>query len=503
MKLFDRPLYLLVFILVAMLPVMALMPFSDTTEPRYAEIARLMLERNDWITPWFDLDTPFWGKPPLSFWLQALSMKLFGVSEFAARFPAWLSLCATAALLYHLIKHLLGSVQGMWTAIIYVSTALSFTAGAGVLTDPFLNLGLVLAFVSFVLVLEGKTSFLWRYGFFIGLSIALLAKGPLALVLLGVPLVIWIALSFSKRFPLLKRLPWLGGLAVIAVLVLPWYVLAEIKTPGFLQYFIVGEHFLRFLDPGWKGDLYGTAHEYPHGTIWWFALQAMAPWSLLLIAFVLMIGFSGAVRQRWQALSNIPYFSLFASYFLFVPAFFTLSGNVLWTYVLPAIPAFAYLLAMLIMPYFATVNSKLKSLPVMMALLLPFAAVVLCIVVWLMPNQFKTEKYLVQYWQDTYSECPLVYVGKAPFSARFYSQERSQSLHTEDVSAWIKAQKPSQLCIAVSKKDKQYLMLFEDKKDSMVFSSKRYILFEVHPDQFELTKEAPALISNLHALSRF
>ncbi|WP_369011382.1 ArnT family glycosyltransferase, partial [Oligella urethralis] len=94
LKLFERPLFLLALILVAVLPVMALMPFSDTTEPRYAEIARLMLERNDWITPWFDPQTPFWGKPPLSFWLQALSMKFFGVSEFAARLPSYLSLCA-------------------------------------------------------------------------------------------------------------------------------------------------------------------------------------------------------------------------------------------------------------------------------------------------------------------------------------------------------------------------------------------------------------------------
>ena len=69
--------------------------------------------------------------------------------------------------------------------------------GAGVLTDPFLNLGLVLAFVSFVLVLEGQTSFLWRYGIFVGLSIALLAKGPLALVLFGAPLAIWLGLSTS------------------------------------------------------------------------------------------------------------------------------------------------------------------------------------------------------------------------------------------------------------------------------------------------------------------
>ena len=71
------------------------MPLRDTTEARYGEVALLMFTTNDWITPWFAPDVPFWGKPPLSFWAQALSFKLFGVSEFAARLPALLVTLAT------------------------------------------------------------------------------------------------------------------------------------------------------------------------------------------------------------------------------------------------------------------------------------------------------------------------------------------------------------------------------------------------------------------------
>ncbi|WP_432786506.1 Undecaprenyl phosphate-alpha-4-amino-4-deoxy-L-arabinose arabinosyl transferase [Oligella sp. MSHR50489EDL] len=480
MKLFDRPLFLLSLILLALLPVMALMPFSDTTEPRYAEIARLMLERNDWITPWFDPQTPFLGKPPLSFWLQALSMKLFGVSEFAARFPSWLSLCGGAFLLYRVVQQIHSSQQGLWAAVIYVSTALSFTAGAGVLTDPFLNFGLLLALVSFVMVIEGQRT--WRYGFFIGLSIALLAKGPLALVLLGVPLVLWIALSLKERIALLKRFSWRSGLIITAVLVLPWYILAEIKTPGFLRYFIVGEHYLRFLDSGWKGDMYGTAHEYMRGTIWWFALQAMAPWSLVLIAFALCAPFSSEVRVRWQALPKAPYFSLFLCYGLFVPAFFTLSGNVLWTYVLPAIPAFAYLLSVMIVPYFVNISNKYRAVPIATALLMPVAAIVLCVMVLLVPNQFKTEKYLIQSWQKNAPECLLYYVDKAPFSARFYSAEQSQNLRVDDLDAWLQEHKTKPLCIAVSKRDEESLKYLEHYQDDIVFTSKRYILFKLLPE---------------------
>src|SRR5690606_10973622 len=65
----------LMLVIVLSLPLvsMELVPFYDTSESRYAEIARVMALSGDWITPWFDVDVPFRGKPPLSFWAQALS----------------------------------------------------------------------------------------------------------------------------------------------------------------------------------------------------------------------------------------------------------------------------------------------------------------------------------------------------------------------------------------------------------------------------------------------
>ena len=77
-------------------------PLMDTTEARYAEISRVMVERNDWITPWNDATTPFWGKPPLAFWVTALSLRLFGINEFAARLPHWFMGLAIAWLIWPL-----------------------------------------------------------------------------------------------------------------------------------------------------------------------------------------------------------------------------------------------------------------------------------------------------------------------------------------------------------------------------------------------------------------
>ena len=65
-----------------------------------------------------------------------------------------------------------------------------------------------------------------------------------------------------------KSVPWVSGTLLMLALALPWYVLAENKTPGFLDYFIVGEHWKRFVIKGWQGDLYGNAHSETPGTIW-------------------------------------------------------------------------------------------------------------------------------------------------------------------------------------------------------------------------------------------
>src|SRR5690606_8346371 len=101
-----------------------------------------------------------------------------------------------------------------------------------------------------------KATWLWRYAFFIGLSIGLLAKGPLVLVLVGGPWLIWVLWPTTRRtaWQAVCALPWARGLLLTLMISLPWYIAAEIKTPGFLDYFIVGEHILRFIEPGWQGD---------------------------------------------------------------------------------------------------------------------------------------------------------------------------------------------------------------------------------------------------------
>lgn len=108
-----------------------------------------------------------------------------------------------------------------------------------------------------------------------------MSKGPLALVLTGFPITLWTVWNREWK-NVWNSLPWIKGALLMLALSLPWYLLAERQTPGFLHYFIVGEHFQRFTVKGWQGDLYGSGHASPLGTIWLYGLTMFLPWTLLL-----------------------------------------------------------------------------------------------------------------------------------------------------------------------------------------------------------------------------
>src|SRR5665647_1354434 len=257
-------------------------PLYDTTEARYAEIARKMVELNDWITPWFDYGVPFWGKPPLSFWLSAASIKLFGVNEFAARLPSFLCGLLVAWLVWDWVARR-SNREAIYAVALLLSSSLFFVAAGAVMTDMVLALGCFLTMRGFWLGLHGtaKEKRFERWFLFIGVGVGLLAKGPIALVLSGLPIMIW-TLAKSNFTAVWRGLPWFRGILLTLIISLPWYLIAEAHTLGFLNYFIIGEHWHRFVTPHWQGDQYGHAHLFPYGSIWIFTFAALLPWSILL-----------------------------------------------------------------------------------------------------------------------------------------------------------------------------------------------------------------------------
>ena len=319
-------------------------PLMDTTEARYGEIGRRMAELGDWITPWHAPGVPFWGKPPLSFWCTALSFRSLGVSAFTARLPHWLLGVAGLGLVWDLGRR--RSPRQAVLAVALLAGSLIYLVCSGVvMTDMALAVALLLALRGFWLTVAGDARERRRepWLFFAGLALGLLAKGPIALVLAAGALLPWLLWSRQPR-RLLARIPWLGGVALLLLIAAPWYLLAEGRTPGFLEYFLVGEHWHRFVTPGWSGDLYGEAHAAPRGMVWLYLLVGLLPWSLLLPLGLAL----GWLRLRpGQGRDGGPEEGLWRRYLLcwgLAPmVFFSFSGNVIWPYPLPGCAALALL----------------------------------------------------------------------------------------------------------------------------------------------------------------
>lgn len=419
-----RLLWLVAIAALVRLAMLGMYPLMDQTEARYAEIARRMAELGDWVTPWLDNGVPFWGKPPLSFWMTAASFKVFGVGEFAARLPHWL--CAVA------IATLVGSWrvrsqrEAIYSVVLLSASALFFALAGSVMTDTALALGTTMAMRGFWLGLnETGARRLREQGlFFLGIAIGLLAKGPLTLVLVGAPIFVWTLVTGNFR-RVLREIHWLAGLLILVVLVVPWYVLAESRTPGFLEYFLVGEHWYRFTVPGWTGDLYGHAHVFPRGTIWLCAILALVPWTLLV----------PVAAWRWPRLTKSPgedrpLITYLACWALAPCVFFTFCGNILPTYVLPGLPAAIMLLAMMI-ARLPSERVERRLLPAGIA-----TTVIVCVALLIAfraggwDEKTSTKALLRDFQSRRTGDEVLVFFPKRPLSGSFYSGGRAEQAMT-------------------------------------------------------------------------
>lgn len=476
LKRFEPWLWVLAAILLSRFIGMTLFPFVDTTEPRYAEIARLMAETGDWITPWFEPGVPFWGKPPLSFWAQAASLKIFGVSEFSLRLPAWFATVGIVWLTWCLAKHARGVVVARWSALVLSTMALTYISAGAVMTDTFLVFGTTLSLVSVWFVLSGRSDY-WRWWFFVGLAIGLLSKGPLAVVLTVIPLVLWAAI-FRQRLQLLKRLPWFLGSLLTLVIAVPWYVLAELKTPGFLNYFIIGEHFSRFLDPGWAGDLYGSAHNRPKGMIWIFWLWASFPWGIIAL-----VGFGfAAARGKAKDIFTDAVQDASTLYLLFCAItpmlFFTLAGNTLWTYILPSLPFSAILIAGWVSQFDLRPWSGIRSGAVLLAPVL-ITLFVFIGVSGITP--LKTEKQLISRYESLWQagDSPISYIGELPFSARFYSLGDAVEVSSTEFDSLLEADGYARVFAAIPNHAVDEFLDQNSAHAQKMGENKRYQLFSV------------------------
>jgi 4-amino-4-deoxy-L-arabinose transferase-like glycosyltransferase len=314
--------------------------FVGPDEPRYAWIARDMVETGDWVTPRL-YGKPWFEKPVLYYWGAATSFKLFGVSEKTARLPS--AICALLATLTvgWLGARLYGAEIGRWVLLLLPTTVGMIGFSHASATDmPFsgmLTVAMVFATVIVGLkreenppeVLRTPWFTLLAFGFFLGLAV--LAKGPAAIILSGSAVLLWAALT--KRWRDAFRCLHPVAIAGFCATALPWYILCSRRNPDFFRIFIIEHNFKRFLTP-----------EFQHIQPFWYyipvLLLAFLPWTLALLTTAWLGIFRYARGQRFS-----PETLFLICWASFCVVFFSLSKSKLPGYILPAIPAVGLLLA--------------------------------------------------------------------------------------------------------------------------------------------------------------
>lgn len=311
-------------------------PLAVPDEGRYAGVAWEMIRSGDWLTPTLN-GLPFFHKPPLFYWLTALSLKAFGLSLWAARMASVLGALMGAMALYGLVRRWGGVRLASWSLVALVTQPFYF-GGAQYANLDMLVAGCISATVALaahaVLAREAGQAYrlsLWgAYGL---AGLGLLAKGLIGLVLPGGVIVLWLLISGRWRaVPALLSLP---GLLVLAVVAAPWFVAMQRLYPDFFHYFFVYQHFQRFTQTG-----FNNMHA------WWYYLPLIVGLSLPWVpAWLLARWWPGrsVVVPPGPDLTALR--SLMWSWLVVIVVFFSLPASKLPGYVLPALPPLGFLVA--------------------------------------------------------------------------------------------------------------------------------------------------------------
>ncbi len=345
-----RP-YLLILATVVLLRLvtLAVPDLFDTTEGRYATTSQLMLERNDWVTPWIifkGVEKPYLGKPPLHFWMINTSFEVFGLGNFAARLPGVFSAALIALTLYFLTTPLLGRRAALVSVLIFSTSLISFILSGVCLVDVTLTVGITMAVAGFVLADRSRLA---GYLCFAGLALGVLVKGPVAIIFFGMAVGPWMALRwwFTRALPAqMRALPWITGPLLFLLIAVPWYLFAESRNPGFLEYFIWTENIGRFTKTDY-GDEYGNGHVQIRGAAWVMLIPSLVPWSLALLGTL----WEQRRRLSWPhfliSVKNDQWFLLGLTWTLSCPVLLSFARQYTATYNMSSVPGFAFLMAVI------------------------------------------------------------------------------------------------------------------------------------------------------------
>ncbi len=310
-------------------------------EPRYAQVAREMLARHDWITPTLG-GKPWLEKPVLYYWQAMIAFSLFGVRDWAARLPGAIDATGIVLAVYLFLRRFRKGSE-LDGALMTASAAgiVGFSRAAS--TDMPLAAMFAVAMLAWYGWYEsGSRKYLLVFYVFVGLG--MLAKGPVAPFLAAAVILVFVVAT--GEYLIIARSLWIPGILLFCVVAMPWYVAVQFKNPQFFREFILQHNLARF----------GT-NLYHHRQPGWYylpvVLLGMVPWTVFAIAASVE-----ALKTWWRkrtTLDSEVALPLFLVIWLIVPAaFFSLSQSKLPGYIIPAIPAGTLLLALYIQRHQST-----------------------------------------------------------------------------------------------------------------------------------------------------
>lgn len=311
------------------------LPLIDVDEPVYGQVGKEMAHAGlaGWLSPryggqlWFD-------KPPLFYWLTALSMRGFGVSEFTARLPSALFSVVLVAATYALARRAYSAAPraALWSGFVLATSLQFFTLARAAVTD--MTLAVCLTGALYGLYAWTHT----RQGRWIALAslmtgLGMLTKGPVALVLVGVQALAYLLLTHQAK-RLLSPALWLG-FALCLVVSLPWFgLMIHLHGSLFIDGFLEANNVTRYLQA-----------EHRETSPFWFFLPVLLggffPWSLVLPSTLVSAWRQGKTAYKDQAADNPTLFLCLWTALVFV--FFSASQSKLVTYIFPLYPAAAVL----------------------------------------------------------------------------------------------------------------------------------------------------------------
>jgi len=320
-------------------PMLLGLPLLDPDEGLHASIAQEMVEGDEWVVPSF-LGEPFLDKPIFYFWAEALSLRIFGMSEAAVRFPGLmfglLGAVTTAVVGWRMFGRLAGWLAGLFYATMILPVALAQAAAHDVALVPWVNLALLLFWESDrARSRRANVAYTLAIGVLLGLTC--LTKGLVGVALVGVAYGSY--LLITRRLTVAACLRGAAALVIAAMVASTWYIAVELRNPGYLYYYFVERHLLGF----------STTTQTHGNEPWWYYLPILLGGGLPWIAY-LPVTIQDAWARRKQPGDVTPAdapphraATLLWCWLIACTLFLSLSHSKLVTYIWPVFPAVAIL----------------------------------------------------------------------------------------------------------------------------------------------------------------